>query len=299
MVTDDPPAVARRRVRLALRRAREGKRLTQTQVAEAMEWSLSKVMRIESGEVSVSPTDLRALLPLLGVTDGSAMEQLFNDARVARRQRWSINPEYREHLTPALVQLMQFEQEAATIRYFHPLLVPGLLQTPAYAAEIFRIHVLGLSEETIRVRIDARLDRRRRLLSQPNPPEYLAILDESVLYREIGGPQVMGEQLRDLLEVMTATPGMQVRILPFTAGIPIALLGPFSILDMGDDQAPILYRESPRGDEIVAAQRELREHHDIFERLWPRAYGDAESKRIIQQRADALIDAARRSRPSG
>src|SRR2546430_9024966 len=75
MATDDTPAVARRRVRLALRRAREDKRLTQTQVAEAMEWSLSKVMRIESGEVSVSPTDLRALLPLLGVTDGPAMEQ--------------------------------------------------------------------------------------------------------------------------------------------------------------------------------------------------------------------------------
>lgn len=298
MATDDTPAVARRRVRLALRRAREDKRLTQTQVAEAMEWSLSKVMRIESGEVSVSPTDLRALLPLLGVTDGPEMEQLFTDARVARRQRWTVKPEYREHLTPALVQLMQFEQEAAAIRYFHPLLIPGLLQTPAYAAEIFRIHVAGLSEERIRVRIEARLDRRKRLLAQANPPQYLAILDESVLYREIGGPEVMGEQLVDLLEVMATTPTLEIRVLPFTAGIPIALLGPFSILDMGD-QSPILYREGPRGDEIVASHRDLDEHHDIFERLWPRAYGDAETRRIIQQRADALLDAARRSRPSG
>jgi hypothetical protein len=98
---------------------------------------------------------------------------------------------------------------------------------------------------------------------------------------------------------MTATPRMLVRILPFTAGIPIALLGPFSILDMGDDEAAVLYREGPRGDEIVPSERELHEHHDIFERLWPRAYGDAESQRIIRQRADDLIDAARRSRPPG
>src|SRR4051794_36303941 len=120
MATDDTPAGARPRVPPGPRRgrggergahnpgapaggrAREDKRLTQTQVAEAMEWSLSKVMRIESGEVSVSPTDLRALLPLLGVTDGPEMEQLFSDARVARRQRWTVKPEYREHLTPAL-----------------------------------------------------------------------------------------------------------------------------------------------------------------------------------------------------
>jgi transcriptional regulator with XRE-family HTH domain len=290
MVIGDPPAVARRRVRLALRKAREEKKLTQTQVAEAMEWSLSKVMRIESGEVTVSPTDLRALLPLLGVTDGGEAEQLYNDAKVARRQRWSVRAEYRAHLTPALLQLMQFEQEASTIRYFHPLLVPGALQIRAYAAEIFRIHLAGLSDETIRVRINARMDRRERLLSQPSPPKYLAVLDESVLFRAIGGPQVLREQLLDLLQVMAGTPTVHVRILPFTASVPIALVGPFSILDMGDHQPPILYREGPLGDEIVSSERELAEHRETFERLSQLAYGERESKEIIRQRADAQLD---------
>ena len=58
----DSPAIARRRVRLAVRDARLDKKLTQSEVAEAMEWSLSKVMRIESGEVTISPNDLRPLL---------------------------------------------------------------------------------------------------------------------------------------------------------------------------------------------------------------------------------------------
>src|SRR6266545_966104 len=122
----ESPAVARRRVRLALRAARKAKGLTQTQVADAMDWSLSKVMRIESGEVNVSVSDLRVLLPYLDLADSDEAQRLIEDAKIARRERYSVDPLYREHLSPALLQLMQFEQEATEIRYFHPLLVPGL-----------------------------------------------------------------------------------------------------------------------------------------------------------------------------
>jgi|SRR2546430_12432882 len=292
----ESPAVARRRIRLALRTAREAKGLTQSQVAEAMEWSLSKVMRIESGDVSVSVSDLRALLPYLDVTNTTEANQLFADAKVARRQRYSVDPQYREHLPAGLLQLMQFEPEATAIRYFSSGLIPGLLQTPMYAAAIFDIYTAGLSDATIKVRMEARLERRDRVFSQAHPPTYLAILDESVLYREIGGPHVMEEQLHLLLRTM-ADDHVSVRIIPFTAPAPIALLGPFCILDMGDDQDAILYREGPGGDEIVRARRELTKHRDIFDRLWSLAYEEDDSRNLVRVGAEAMSVRAARTEP--
>src|SRR6266699_4509700 len=98
MASGDLPAVARRRVRMALREAREKKDLTQSQVADAMEWSLSKVMRIESGEVTIAPNDLRFLLTYLGITDRARVEELLQYAKSARRrQMWSDEPRLREH----------------------------------------------------------------------------------------------------------------------------------------------------------------------------------------------------------
>ena len=87
MASGDSPAVARRRVRLAVREAREAKDFTQGQVAEAMEWSLSKVMRIETGEVTVSPNDLRPLLAHLGITDKARVDELVRDAKLSRSRQ--------------------------------------------------------------------------------------------------------------------------------------------------------------------------------------------------------------------
>ena len=89
MVTGDSPAGARRRVRLAIREARDAQHLTQAQVAEEMEWSLSKVMRIESGEVTITPNDLRPLLAFLRVTDQTVIDRLVQDVRghLATRKR--------------------------------------------------------------------------------------------------------------------------------------------------------------------------------------------------------------------
>src|SRR6187549_2416591 len=101
MAEGDSPTVARRRVRLAIREARDAAGLTQSQVAEAMEWSLSKVIRIENGEVSISPNDLRPLLSYLGIQDRATVGALLADARIARlrqRQAWYQAPEFREHL---------------------------------------------------------------------------------------------------------------------------------------------------------------------------------------------------------
>jgi transcriptional regulator with XRE-family HTH domain len=288
MSTADTPAVARHRVRHALRSAREAKQLTQSQVAEAMEWSLSKVMRIEKGDVNISLGDLRMLLSYLDVTEPTEVKRLMDDARTARSERWSAEAQYREHLTPALVSLAQFEQEATAIRYYSSVIVPGLLQTEAYARAIFRNYSDDLNGATIRARIDARERRRDQLLYRPDPPDYFLILDESVLLREVGGPKVMSEQLYQILRLIEET-SIQVRVVPFAAAASIALLGPFIMVDLGSDQNSILYRESHLIDEIVHSPRTLARHRTVFEQLWALGLNDKDSAQMINDRASAMI----------
>jgi transcriptional regulator with XRE-family HTH domain len=104
---------------LAVRDARNAKSLTQSQVAEAMEWSLSKVMRIESGEVTISQNDLRPLLSYLGIRDRALVEELVGAAKASKQRRqWWDEKRFHGLLTAAMKQLVSFETEAATL---HPL----------------------------------------------------------------------------------------------------------------------------------------------------------------------------------
>src|SRR5690348_13555600 len=166
----DSPAVARRRVRLAIRDARLAKGDTQTDVAEAMEWSLSKVMRIESGEVTISPNDLRPLLAYLGVRNRQVIDDLLQAAKMSKsRRQWWDEPRFRDKvradggreviLTPAMRQLIQYEAEATEARYFSVAVIPGRLQTDAYAREVVNSYSNVLSPETQALRLEARAHR--------------------------------------------------------------------------------------------------------------------------------------------
>jgi len=286
----DSPAVARRRVRLALRAARLAKKLTQSQVARAMDWSLSKVIRIEKGEVNVSPSDLKVLLEHLDVTDPDQVHELIEDARVSRSQRWTVSADDREHMTPAMIELVQFEAEASAVRYYNNLVVPGPLQTRAYAEAIFANYPTDFNADTIEARVALR-ERRRKLIFRPNAPEYLALLDESVLMRALGNSQAMAEQLELLLRLTTET-RTQVRILPLAGVTSLFFLGPFTIVDLEQGQSALLYRETANGDEVVHAPAEVDRHRQTFDRMWDLALSQEKS-------TEALVRQVGRMRSDG
>ena len=254
-----------------------------------MEWSLSKVMRIEKGEVNISAGDLRMLLAFLDVTDPADVNRLLADARTARRERWSADPRYREHLTPALLQMIQFEQVATRIRHYGSVVVPGLLQTQAYAEAIFRNYEDELDAADIATRVEARLSRQQ-LLHRPDPPEYLLALDEAVLWRPVGGEAVMAAQLEKILQIIAETT-ILVRVVPFAAAAS-ALFGPFTIFDLDPDQT-MLYRESYTVDEIVSNPKTLARHEKVFDQLWSLALDDQKSVQLIKDRAAEMTSAAR------
>src|SRR5215475_7988224 len=282
----DSPAVARRRVRLALRAARLAKKLTQSQVARAMDWSLSKVIRIEKGEVNVSPSDLKVLLNHLDVTDPDKVRALLDDARVSRQERWTVNPGDREHITPALIELVQFEAVATAVRYYATLVIPGPLQTPEYAEAIFANSPLGFDPATIAARIDLR-QRRRQLLYRKNAPTNYVLLDESVLYRQMGGARVTATQFNLLLTIMADT-SIQIRVIPLDRVNLLQFLGPFTLIDLEEGKSAIVYRESAGRDAIVQEASEVARHRHTFDQIWDLALDHAESVKLLARRAAQL-----------
>ncbi len=285
----ESPAVARRRVRLALRKAREATGSSQGVVARRIGWSLSKVQRIEAGEVSISGTDLRALLDLYGVTDPEEIDQLAEEARISRRQRWWTAPEYRDNLTPGTTQLLQFETEATAIRTYQPVLVPGVMQTRAYASFLINWFNEVLSEDARTVRYNVRMLRREQVIDSEDGPQYLLILDESVLKREIGGLGVMAEQLDALAEI-ARRPRVYVRIVPLPEGAILGLIGAFTVLDLDDEDVrdAVLYRESFTRDSLSHDRSEVQFHRNIFETLWQRSLDEEKTLRAIMAEAASL-----------
>lgn len=284
----EPPAVARQRVRRALRKARESTPMSQGDVAKKLGWSLSKMQRIEAGEVAVSPTDLRALLDLYSITDPGEVAQLAADARRSRRQRWLTPPEHRAYLTASHRQFLQFEAQATTIRAYQSILIPGLLQTPAAAATVLGWRDNSITEEERSIRYDVRMQLRRRVVEIGDGPEYFAILDEAVIKRRIGTSEVMAELLESVVEV-AHRPNLHVRVLPFEQGAQTGLYTPFQILDLSDDpEDMVAYRESIDRDEFIHDVAVINKLRRVFDTLWEASLPEYETERRILAEAAAL-----------
>jgi transcriptional regulator with XRE-family HTH domain len=284
----EPPAVARQRVRRALRQGRQKTPLSQGDVAKKLGWSLSKVQRIEAAEVAVSVTDLRALLDVYGIVDPDMIARLSNDAQVSRRQRWVTPPEYREHLTPSLLSLLQFESEAVAIRAYQNVVIPGVLQTATVAEQVLEWGRSRITDEQRRVRFDVRMERRKQITENPHGPRYLLILDESVIKRPVGPPEVMAEQLEALGEV-AQSPNLSVRVVPFEKGAKIGLVDSFQVLNLSDDpDDAVVYRESYNSDRIIDDPAEVRYCRDIFEEMWAASMTEEATARAIAAEAAKL-----------
>jgi hypothetical protein len=186
------------------------------------------VSRIETGSSGVKPADVRLLLDAYGVADAQLRELLLvlagSDEGAGRHHWWHA---YRGVLPPTYRDVISLESQASAMRTLETSVVPGLLQTPEYARAVTRAAVGGLDDERLDALVEVRLARQDVLRSDP-PLELSAILDEAVLHREIGGPDVMARQRRRLMEA-ARLPQVRLQVLPFTAGAHVGITGPFVI----------------------------------------------------------------------
>lgn len=279
MATEQSSAIGRRRLRLELRRARDAANLTQEQVSNEMDWSLSKLNRIESGAVSVSTNDLKALLRLYRIDDPDRVKELTELARASRHAPpwWS---EYRDILSEPYRKYIEYEHAASVLRYFHPLLVPGLLQTERYARAVTEMGPGEFAPEDVARYVKIRL-RRQRELTAGGRREMTTLLGEGAVRQVVGSSEVMREQLRRLIDADHL--GGPVRIVPFDSGAHPGLTGGFAVLEFADPVDPdVLYVDSaPR---MVIE----RDDPDVVE-SYLRAFGQLEDLALGPQQSASLL----------
>jgi transcriptional regulator with XRE-family HTH domain len=235
---------SQRRVLAELRKAREVLQLTQKDVAEALDWSVSKLVRIESGTVGLSITDLKALLLHYGITDRDRVEAYVSLTRAGRQPGWW--DEYKRIHSADFVKFLGLESSAVVLRQYQLHLVPGLLQVPGYT----RALVVDDSADTQRAdrRIKLRVKRQERL---QNPEfEHFFILDESVLHRRVVKGEDWQYQLRHLREI-SRQPNVTVQILPFDLGWVHGMQTSFQLLQLSDRTDDLfLTLDQPDGDQF-------------------------------------------------
>jgi transcriptional regulator with XRE-family HTH domain len=274
------PVVQRRRLRTELRRARLDADLTQEQVATAMDWSLSKLIRIENGTVGISTNDLKAILAHYKITDDGRTAEMLALSRGARERSWWSA--YRD-ASPRLIQLIEYESASFIIRNFQPMLIPGLLQTGEYAATMIRNLDPQASDQVVNLAVEMRT-KRQQLLQQPDTPLMFFILDEAAVRRLVGGQQAMRRQIQRLLDE-SDKPTVTIEIVPFSAGAHPGMQGPFMLFefpDAADDDA--LYLEGPAESRVKRDDpEEILSFRERFEVLRGLSLGPQGSRDLLSR----------------
>ncbi|MFQ6327158.1 helix-turn-helix domain-containing protein [Nocardia sp. CWNU-33] len=244
-------ALPRRQLGRHLRAQRTAEKLTLADVAKSMEWSISKLGRIERGEEGkIRKADVQQLCDILGFTPErtAVMVGLAQQADV--KSWWHA---FGDLIPDGFVMYVDLEWAAHEMTIYRPDLVPGLLQTAAYARALDRIYFPHDSEEEQEGRVRLRMERQAIVSRKTRPTRVDVVLHESVLHTIVGSPATMAAQLRHLADMSTKD-NVGVRVLPYTAGVPIGVpIGPFVILDFKPDEdgvtePPVIYVENFTGD---------------------------------------------------
>jgi transcriptional regulator with XRE-family HTH domain len=234
-----------------LRRVRGEAGLTQREVADALGWSPSKIIRIENGAVGVSQTDLRAMLTLYGVEDKEVISSLIASARVARYQQWSA---YQDIYDRSFLSYLEYEASASGMLAYEPLAVPGILQTEEYAHALLS-RVSQYAGSDLERRVALRMSRQA-IIENNSSFSGSFLLDEAVLGRQVGGPRVRAVQINRLLD-LAAHAAVEVRVMPFRADAYPGWGYPFVILEFEDAYEDLLFLEHPHGDQVTRDDQEL------------------------------------------
>jgi len=276
MASAQSPTVRRRRLALELRRLREAAKLTCEEVAERLECSASKISRVETGRVSVSPRDVRDMLEIYG-TPPDQRDSLVQLARDSRQKGWWHA--YGDTVQPHLATYLGLESAAVEIRMYEVSLIPRLLQTEDYARAVIAAGTVNSPRADVERQVALRMERQR--LTRTNPPKVWAVLDEAALRRQVGGPEVMRMQLEYLLE-LTNLPNVSLQVIPFFGGAHPAMGRPFVILVFGERIDPdVVYLEDLTSALWVENVDEVDRYNVFFNHLRATALSFEDSAGLI------------------
>jgi transcriptional regulator with XRE-family HTH domain len=276
--------VRRRRLAAELRRLREAAGLTCDDVAERLDCSASKISRIETGRVAVSPRDVRDMLSVYGVEE-DRRAGLIQLARDARQKGWWQG--YGDSVEPHMATYLAMVSEASQIRHYSVTRIPSLLQAEDYARALVTGGRAGPDRYSGPAdrNVEMQMERQRRAAA--SVPQVWAVLDEGAVRRQVGGRDVMRKQIEHLIG-LSAMPHFFLQLIPFTSGAYPALDLPFVILGFPDpadlDVVGIGYATGSLWIEDLA---DVGRYNVLFDHLQAVALSPADSVALM---ASALAD---------
>jgi transcriptional regulator with XRE-family HTH domain len=287
MATDQGPVVQSALLRTELIRLRKESGLTQEQVAQNLDWSPSKLIRVEGGRSSITKVDLDALLTEYGISSESVRERLQTLNRGARERAWWAS--YRDEISPTYLEFVGYETGAAFIRQYSEAPLPGLLQTQEYAEVLTANSVDAFRVAPV---VKFRLQRQAEITRRSAPPREYYVLDEAAIRRHVGiskDPAIMPNQLRYIADKAEHEDRLTVRIIPFKAGAHRGLAGPFTLLEFEGAMPDILYIDLGREATLIAGNDpRIGEYADDFEVLLEQALSSADSIELLRQAAEEM-----------
>lgn len=276
--------VPRRQLGRNLKTLREEAHISMAGAAKALEWSAPRIWRIETGQVSMRPTDVGVMCDLYraGPEVTEALKAL---ARETKARGWYHA--YGEVIPSWFEVFIGLEAAAVNLRQFETDLVPGLLQTRNYINALAEIDRPTLSPEERERRIEVKLGRQALLSRRlPVAPNLEIILSETILRRPLGNSRhVMAEQLRHIV-VSAKRHNVSVRVLPLSAGLYRGILaGSFTILDFPQDvshpEPTTVYSEGFTGALYLDKESEVAAYQEIWRKIVDLALDDSDSLQAI------------------
>ena len=286
--------VPRRQLGKRLAALRRGARLTLSAAASEVERSESTLSRIEAGKVPVRAMDVRALCRLYRAS-AEDTEILVELAKKGKEQgRWYP---YGDLMSPALDLFVALEEVASSLDWYEPELIPGPMQTPAYAHTVISAGYPGAAEDEIQRRVNLRT-RRQSLLSRPGSPTAVrALLNEAVLRRPVPGHKAMADQLRHVVRI-TQQLQVAVRVLPWGPGVHLgALTGQFVSMRFPcvngvDLEPPTVFSDGYTGSVFHERSEDVARYVAAFESMWDRALSDEDTRDLMRKVADDYDNSA-------
>lgn len=282
VVGDFVGTTPRRQLARQLRALRLGAGLTIEEVATRLEKSDSTLSRIEKAEQLLDIVWLREMLDMFGVPVDE-WEPYLQLCRQSRKRGWwrDFGLDDRGYVG--------LEAGASLVREFSLTAVPGLLQTADYARALFDSAMVPMSDATRERQIAVRAIRQRRLRIEDNPLKLVAIVDESVLRRPVGGVAVLQAQLEHLV-IMSEVDTVTLRVLPTALGAYSGMdTGTFLILTFPDMAEPdLVYVEYVSGSMHIERAGEVDQSRLTFNRLRSAALSPADSVALLERLIDEL-----------
>lgn len=273
-----PQSVYRRQLASRLRELRDLSGLTLTEVAAQVEVHQGSLSRLENGDRGSTPGLVGALLDCYGVEDPAEREDILDLVRADRAQSKPWWQKYSGVLSPTRYDgYLALEASATALNTYEPLLVPGLLQTSAYAEAVIAGMRLDLTPRQVKSLVDIRMKRQQERLEGMAPIRLWAVIDETALTRSIGSPEIMREQLRKLVDVQDL-PHITIQLLPTACGAHPGFYGPFVLMSFPEPNPDLVWLEIRRSSVYLEAQEDVDGYADIFDHLRALALGPPETR---------------------